>query len=83
MYWKSGKVDVAKSGDSWTGGTAKGGATFVKNLQSTLKSYKPDSAPANTTTPDPVEEDECDNCNENGSCCHDLAEVCNAVDSIS
>lgn len=82
VYWKSGKVDVAKSGDSWTGGTAKGGATFVKNLQSTLKNYKPDSAPANTT-PDPVDEDECDNCNENGGCCHDLTEVCNAVDSIS
>jgi len=44
VWWKAGKVDVAKSGDSWTGGTAKGGATFVKNLKSTLKNFNPNAS---------------------------------------
>jgi hypothetical protein len=37
VYWKSGKVDTYKSGNDWTGGTAKGGATFVKKLKDLLK----------------------------------------------
>lgn len=41
LYWKAGKVDVAKSGDDWDGGTGDGGATLVKNLKKYLKNYTP------------------------------------------
>lgn len=50
VYWKAGKVDEYKSGSDWTGGSAKGGATFVKKLKELLKNYKPGTAATTTTT---------------------------------
>lgn len=50
VYWKKGKVDTYKSGSDWTGGTAKGGATFVKKLKDLLKNFKPGSTTTTTTT---------------------------------
>lgn len=44
LYWPKGKVDVAKRGKDWSGGTAKGAATLVKNLKAALKAYKPSTA---------------------------------------
>ena len=45
LYWKSGKVNVAKSGNDWDGASAKGAATLVKNLKNYLKKYDPSSCP--------------------------------------
>ena len=41
LYWKAGKVDVAKSGDEWDGASANGASTLVKNLKEYLKKYEP------------------------------------------
>ncbi len=54
VYWKAGKVDQCKSGKDWTGGTSKGGGTFVKKLKSLLKDFKPDSGNANIQPADPA-----------------------------
>lgn len=62
LYWKKGKVDVCKTGDSWTGaqGNSKGAEKFVKALKSALKKYcpscEPTPAPTPAPTPEPVEE---------------------------
>lgn len=70
VYWKSGKVDTCKSGSDWTGGTAKGGATFVKKLKNLLKNFKPGTT-TTTTTPTPEPETPttgttCENCSTDG-----------------
>ena len=62
VYWKGGKVDTYKSGSDWTGGTAKGGATFVKKLKELLKNYKPGTTTTTTTT---TNEPVCEDC---GTC---------------
>ena len=66
VYWKAGSVDTYKSGDDWTGGTSKGGATFVKKLQTLLKKFDPNPAPAPETKPT----DECEggDCNVDPGC---------------
>ena len=56
LYWPSGKVDIYKSGDSWTGGIKAGKLAncvekFLKALKSALKTYKPG---ATTATPAPA-----------------------------
>ena len=56
LYWKQGKVDIAKRGKDWTDGTAKGAATLVKNLKNALKGYCPDCEPAPAPTPAPTPE---------------------------
>ena len=96
VWWQAGKVDVAKSGDSWTGGTAKGGATFVKNLKNTLKNFDPNASTKpveETTKPDTGctgdecnDNSGCDNCGECGDCddCKDkLADAVNTLSAVS
>ena len=39
VYWKPGKVDTYKSGDDWTGASAKGYNTFIKKLKKLLAKY--------------------------------------------
>ena len=79
VYWKGGKVDTYKSGNDWTGGTAKGGAKFVKKLQDLLKNYKPETATTSTPTPEPPPQTEtqCENCESqcSGDCAGLNAEI--------
>lgn len=67
VWWQEGDVDSYKSGSSWTGGTAKGGATFVKNLKSVLKKFDPDKVcigdDCNTCEGDDCSP-ECDSCDD-------------------
>lgn len=93
VWWQAGKVDVAKSGDSWTGGTAKGGATFVKNLKSTLKNFDPNASTKpveETTKPDTGctgddcnDNSGCDNCGECGDCDDCKEKVSDAVKTLT
>lgn len=55
VWWKKGKVDVAKSGNDWTGGGTSGAAKFVKSLQSLLKDFCPNCGedPADEPAPTP------------------------------
>lgn len=78
VYWKKGKVDVSKSGSDWTGGTAKGGATFVKKLQDLLKKFDPNASS------NPSESDGgCDggSCSPGDNCCEDAKKVLEEVKS--
>lgn len=56
VYWKKGKVDVAKSGNDWTGGGTSGAAKFVKSLKSLLKDFCPncEDEPAKPEPTDPT-----------------------------
>ena len=56
VWWKDGKVDTFKSGDDWTGGTDKGGATFVKKLKSLLKNFDPNAGTKPEPQPEPQPE---------------------------
>ena len=81
VWWKKGKVDVAKSGNDWTGGGTSGASKFVKSLQSLLKDFCPncgdDPADEPAPTPPTCEDGSCGtgSCDE-GSCgdcdCDDL-----------
>ena len=60
VYWKKGKVDVAKSGNDWTGGGTSGAGKFVNALKSLLKDFcpgceetpaKPEPTPTTPTCP--------------------------------
>lgn len=42
LWWKAGKVDVAKSGDEWDGASGSGASTLVKNLKSYLERFDPE-----------------------------------------
>lgn len=85
VWWKAGKVDTCKSGDDWTGGSDKGGATFVKKLKSVLKNFTPkteeESKPAEEPTPAPVSpitpptDEDCNDCNCNTNCDEALKEI--------
>jgi hypothetical protein len=48
IYWKSGKVDKAESGDYWIDHKSSGYSTFIKKLESLLKAY---FTPTTTTPP--------------------------------
>ena len=74
VYWKKGKVDVAKSGNDWTGGGTSGAGKFVNALKSLLKDFcpncgeepaKPEPTPTPTTPTCPTCED--GSCSD-GSC---------------
>ena len=64
VYWKAGKVDVAKTGDELDGASSKGAAKVVKAFQGYLKAYKPvEPEPEKPVEPEtPVDEGGCDNC---------------------
>ena len=65
VYWKKGKVDVAKSGNDWTGGGTSGAGKFVNSLKSLLNDFFPgcEEEPAKPEPTTPT----CPTC-EDGSC---------------
>jgi len=57
VWWKKGGVDVAKSGNDWTGGGAKNAQILVKRLSDVLSKFKPGC------------EGDCCNESDCGGCC--------------
>ena len=92
VYWKSGKVDKAESGDYWIDKKSTGYTAFIKKLESLLKKYF-----TATTTPTPPEalpetpveaptepsSGSCENCSSTDGCskeeCDKLKEQVNTL----
>lgn len=77
VYWKSGNVDQAASGNSWINSSSTGAAYFVKKLQTLLKDYKPSTN--ESCNGGSCNDNGCDSDCSSGDCCTDILDICSKI----